>query len=109
MITDRLWSDVAALAALRGVPDLEPSPGRPQICRELVVEVLDLAAELDQRVVEPPLGVTDMELALVPRDRGAAFQTRHVTRLGKSEHVGSLLRCRETIGMFDALRDAPSW
>jgi hypothetical protein len=88
-----------------GVPNLEPTPRRLEIGHERLVELLELFAELKDREIQPAFTAALVELPLRPGDRGSALDTRHVVRLGKSEHHVSD-RNKESIGRRDRVRNA---
>jgi hypothetical protein len=79
-------------ARVLGVPELEPAMWRGEIRSELVVEVRDRRALLEELILEPALGIAAVPVSLVALERGTAFVTGHVAR---PEHVfeGSAARC----------------
>jgi hypothetical protein len=65
-------------AHVYGVPDREPAVGRSEIGTELVVEVRDCRALLEELILEPALGIARVPVSLVAVERGAALVTGHV-------------------------------
>jgi hypothetical protein len=66
------------------VPELEAAVRRNEESSEIVVKAVDLAAVLEDLVVEPTLGIAYMAVSLFAVERSPAFDARHVAR---PEHV----------------------
>jgi len=71
-------------AGVLGVPELELAVGGVEVGAELVVELGDIGALLEDLVVESAVGIADVPVSLVALERGAALVTGHVAR---PEHV----------------------
>src|ERR1700674_4173701 len=75
---------LTSCAGVFGVPDGESALGGVEVGAELVVEVGERCALLEELIVEPALGVAGVGVSLVVVERGAALVAGHVAR---PEHV----------------------
>ena len=72
-----------AAAVVFRQPLCELSPGRVEVAAQVVLEPGNLVAKLNEPILEATLGIADVPVSLVCRERSAALVARHVVGVGE--------------------------